>query len=60
MEPMYVATEIWRNILNYVDFSKKCYVIKSFSEFCLEKKILLSLYPQVQEQMCGKINILDN
>ena len=31
-EPMYVAREIRRNILRYVDFSKICYVIKSFPE----------------------------
>ena len=32
MEPIYVARETGRNILIYVDFSKICYIIKSFSE----------------------------
>ena len=32
MEPMYVAREKGNNILSYVDFSKICYVMKSFPE----------------------------
>ena len=31
MEPMYMAREIGRNILSYVDISKICYVIKYFT-----------------------------
>ena len=32
MEPMYVAREIGRNILSYVDFSKICNIMKYFPE----------------------------
>ena len=32
MEPMYVAREKAKSVLIYVDFSKICYLIKSFPE----------------------------
>ena len=64
IEPMFIAREEWMNILSYVDccFSKLCHVIKYFTELNkkIGKKMLLSLSPQRQEPLNGKINILLN
>ena len=48
--------------MSYVEFSKLCHVIKYFPELNqkLGKKILIFLYPQVQEPLNDEIDILVN
>ena len=54
MQPMYVAREIGRNILSYVNFSRLYDAIKSFPSM----KQIVGI--EVQERLNGKMILLEH